>query len=130
MLIFWVALIRLRSQVQILVRPLGLASRFGLDPELAAQISPLQHVEKDLPPTLILIGSKDRFLDQNREFMSKAKELGVRVEIDVAEGQPHAYFNRSPWMEKTVSSADRFLVSLGYLTEEPPVDLPSSKKPR
>ena len=109
---------------------LDLGSRFGLDSELAARISPLQHVEKDLPPTLILIGSKDRFLDQNREFMSKAKELGVRVEIDVAEGQPHSYFNRSPWMEKTVSSADKFLVSLGYLTEEPRVELPSSEERR
>jgi acetyl esterase len=109
---------------------LDLGSRFGLDPELAARISPLQYVDKDLPPTLILIGSKDRFLVQNREFMSKAKELGVRVEIDVAEGQPHAYFNRSPWMEKTVSSADRFLVSLGYLTKEPRVELPSSGEQR
>ncbi len=94
---------------------------------MVARISPLQHITKDLPPTLILIGSKDRFLDQNREFMSKAKGLGVRVEIDLAEGQPHAYFNRSPWMEKTVDSADKFLVSLGYLAEEPRVELPSSK---
>jgi len=109
---------------------LDLASRFGLDPELAAQISPLQHVDGDLPPTLILIGSEDRFLDQNREFMSKAKELGVRIEMDLAKGQPHAYFNRSPWMEKTVLSADSFLVSLGYLAEEPPVELPSSEQPR
>ena len=107
---------------------LDLAPRFGIDGELAAKISPLQHVGKNLPPTLILIGSKDRFLGQNREFMSKAKELGVRVEIDLAEGQPHAYFNRSPWMEKTVSSADRFLVSLGYLAEEPRVELPTSKR--
>ena len=109
---------------------LDLAPRFGIDAELAARISPLQHITKDLPPTLILIGSKDRFLDQNREFMSKAKELGVRVEIDVAEGQPHAYFNRSPWMEKTVSVANRFLVSLGYLAEEPRAELPSSKERR
>jgi acetyl esterase len=109
---------------------LDLGSRFGLDRGLAAQISPLQHVEKGLPPTLILIGSKDRFLDQNREFMFKAKELGARVEMDVAEGQPHAFFNRSPWMEKTVESADRFLVSLGYLSEEPRVELPSSEKQR
>jgi acetyl esterase len=75
---------------------LDLASRFGLDPELAAQMSPLQHVSDGLPPTLILIGSKDGFLDQNWEFMSKAKDLGVEVEMDVAEGQPRSFFNRSP----------------------------------
>jgi acetyl esterase/lipase/nicotinamidase-related amidase len=102
------------------------AAEFGIAGELAVKISPLGHVTKGLPPTLILIGSEDRFLDQNRQFVSKATRLGVRVELDLAEGQPHAYFNRSPWMEKTVASADRFLVSLGYLGEEPRVALPSS----
>ena len=106
------------------------APQFGIDAEMAARISPLQYVKEDLPPTLILIGTKDRFLDQNKAFRAKAEELGVRVEIDLAEGQPHAYFNRSPWMEKTVASADKFLVSLGYLAEEPEVALPSTKKPR
>lgn len=106
---------------------LDLASRFGLEAKLAEKISPLRHVTKDLPPTLISIGSEDRFLEQNELFTSKAEQFGVRVEIDVAEGQPHSYFNRSPWLEKTVASADRFLVSLGYLTEEPRVELPSSQ---
>lgn len=105
---------------------LDLAARFGIGGEVAERISPLRHVTKDLPPTLILIGSEDRFLEQNRQFMSKAQGLGVRVELDLAEGQPHAYFNRSPWMEKTVDRADRFLVSLGYLGKEPRVELPAS----
>ena len=75
---------------------------------------------------MILIGSKDRFLEQNKQFASKGKQVGARVELDVAPGQPHAYFNRSPWLEKTVASADRFLVTLGYLKEEPRVELPTS----
>jgi acetyl esterase/lipase len=102
------------------------AAEFGIAGDIAARISPLQHVKKPLPPTLILIGSKDPFLDQNRQFVSKGSQLGVRVELDLAEGQPHAYFNRSPWLEKTVASADRFLVSLGYLDKEPEVELPVS----
>lgn len=106
------------------------APEFGIVGELAVKISPLQHVAKDLPPTLILIGSKDRFLGQNEQFAAKARRLGARVEIDLAEGQPHAYFNRSPWLEKTVASADRFLVSLRYLDEQPRVELPSSKPDR
>ena len=106
------------------------ASEFGIKGELAARISPLGHVTKDLPPTLILIGSKDPFLEQNRQFVSSGTELGARVELDLAEGQPHAYFNRSPWLEKTVASADRFLVSLGYLDEEPRVELPTSSPGR
>ncbi len=53
------------------------------------------------------------------------------------DGEPvpqYVYFNRSPWLEKTVASADRFLVSLGYLQEQPRVELPVSidarKSPR
>ena len=106
------------------------ASRLQLDQELATQISPLRHVAKGLPPTLILIGSEDRFLDQNKQFASKAKQLGARVEIDIAPGQPHAYFNRSPWMQKTVASANRFLISLAYLAEEPAIALPTPQKRR
>lgn len=106
------------------------APEFGIVGELAVRISPLQHVEKGLPPTLILIGSKDGFLEQNRQFVSKGKQLGARVELDLAKGQPHAYFNRSPWLEKTVASADHFLVSLRYLGEEPRVEPPSSTSGR
>lgn len=106
------------------------APEFGIVGDLAEKISPLQHVTQDVPPTLILIGSKDNFLEQNQQFMAKAKQLGAQVELDLAEGQPHAYFNRSPWMERTVASADRFLVSLGYLRDEPSVELPSSPPTR
>lgn len=102
------------------------AAEFGIVGELAVRISPLRHVTKSLPPTLILIGSEDRFLDQSRRFVSKGKQFGVRVELDLAKSQPHSYFNRSPWLEKTVASADRFLMSLGYLTEEPRAELPVS----
>lgn len=102
------------------------AREFKIVGELAHRISPLQHVTKDVPPTLILIGTKDNFLGQNRQFQSKATALGVRVEIDLAEGQPHAYFNRSPWLERTIDSADKFLMSLGYLKEAPRVELPKT----
>jgi acetyl esterase/lipase len=102
------------------------APEFGIVGDLALRISPLQHVTKDLPPTLILIGSEDRFLGQNRQFVSMGEKLGVRVELDLAEGQPHSYFNRSPWLGRTVASADRFLVSLGYLDKQPEVELPVS----
>ena len=49
------------------------------------------------------------------EFMKKSKELGHRAELFTAEGQPHGFFNRPPWLEKTTQRMDEFLVSLGYL---------------
>lgn len=106
------------------------AAEFGIDGKLAQMISPLQHVSSKLPPTLILIGSRDRFLEQNRKFKARAEQLGVQVRIELAEGQPHGYFNRSPWMEKTLQAADRFLRSNGYLQAQPQVDLPSNQVAR
>jgi hypothetical protein len=49
------------------------------------------------------------------EFMKKSKELGHRAELFTAEGQPHGFFNRPPWLEKTTQRMDEFLASLGYL---------------
>ena len=95
------------------------------DKKLLEQISPLRNLTAELPPTLILIGSKDGFFDQVDQFITAGKKLGVRMERFVAEGQPHALFNHSPWMEKTAVEADAFLQSLGYLKPEPKVPPPS-----
>ncbi|MHB0960031.1 MAG: alpha/beta hydrolase fold domain-containing protein [Pirellulaceae bacterium] len=51
-----------------------------------------------------------RWIRQN-----ESKELGHRAELFTAEGQPHGFFNRSPWLEKTTQRMDEFLASLSYL---------------
>jgi hypothetical protein len=48
----------------------------------------------------------------------------VRAEKYLAEGQPHGFFNRSPWRERTLIAADRFLASLGFLEGEPTIKVP------
>jgi hypothetical protein len=37
-----------------------------------------------------------------------------------AKDQPHGFFNRSPWRERTTARMDEFLTSLGYLSEPQP----------
>jgi hypothetical protein len=32
-----------------------------------------------------------------------------------AEDQPHGFFNRPPWLQRTTARMDEFLTSLGYL---------------
>ncbi len=75
---------------------------------------PLRDIRKGMPPTLVLIGTKDEFLPACQSFCAKGRELGARMEIELYEGQPHAFFNRSPWLEKTLERADRFLDALGF----------------
>jgi len=88
---------------------------------------PLDGMKQGMPPALIMIGSADKFLAACEEFVAKGRKLGNRVELEVYEGQPHAFFNRSPWMEKTVLRADEFLRSIGYLDEEPKVEPPTTE---
>jgi len=92
-----------------------LADRIGNDETLAAALSPTLHLTKDSPPTLILFGTADRLAAMGDEFMKKSQDLGHRAELFMAKDQPHGFFNRPPWLEKTTQRMDEFLVSIGYL---------------
>ena len=41
------------------------------------------------------------------------------VEVQMAEGEGHAFFNFQPWVDITLTAADRFLQKLGYLEGNP-----------
>jgi acetyl esterase/lipase len=101
-----------------------LMRRIDNDEAVGKAISPTLHLKKDSPPTLILFGTADRLLRQGEEFMEKSRELGHRAELFMAEGQPHAFFHRSPWYERTTQRMDEFLVSLGYLKGRPTIKVP------
>ncbi|MEK7953442.1 alpha/beta hydrolase [Luteolibacter soli] len=106
----------------------------GLEEAEARRISPALLDIKTLPPTLVMVGTKDRFHPQIRSFVDKSVAAGAKVEIFEAEGQPHGFFNKAPWQEKTTAQADAFLVRLGYLEKpsEPsaarPDESPSGKR--
>jgi acetyl esterase/lipase len=102
-----------------------LLQRIGNDEALGKIISPTLHLTKDTPPALLLYGTDDWLLGQGEEYVKRSKELGHRAELFTADGQPHGFFNRSPWREKTLRRADDFLGSLGYLEGEPTVQVPA-----
>jgi acetyl esterase/lipase len=93
--------------------------------DVGAAISPTRFLAKDAPPAIIFFGTDDRLAPQGHEYRDRGKELGCRVELFTAKGQPHGFFNRPPYCELTVCEADRFLVSLGYLAGEPTVTVPA-----
>jgi acetyl esterase/lipase len=102
-----------------------LLQRIGNDEALGKAISPTLHLSKDSPPTLLLYGTDDWLLGQGEEFLKRSKELGQRTELFTAEGQPHGFFNRPPWRERTLRRADEFLRSLGYLQGEATIRVPA-----
>lgn len=86
---------------------------------------PTPFLSKDTPPAILLFGSADRLLAQGRDYAARAKVLGVRAELFTGEGQPHGFFNRSPWTQVTARQVDLFLASLGYVQGEPALQLPA-----
>ncbi len=95
-----------------------LLERINNDVALGKAISPTLHLAKDSPPALVLFGDADPLLAQGEEFIARAKEVGCRAELYTAEGQPHGFFNRPPWLEKTTQRMDEFLTSIGYLSPQ------------
>ena len=101
--------------------------RIGRDQAVAKAISPLLHLRKESPPTLLLFGTDDFLFKQGEEFMQRSKEAGCRAEMYTAEKQPHGFFHKSPWYERTLYRTDEFLNSLGYLSGKPTITIPDSK---
>jgi acetyl esterase/lipase len=101
-----------------------LVQRFDGNKQRAEQLSPGLHLTKETPPALLMYGSEDKFLAQAKQYVARCQELGVRAELDIADKQGHAFFNRSPWKERTLARAEEFLTSLGYLEGKSLIKLP------
>ncbi len=87
--------------------------KFGCEP---TEISPIHHVKKGVPPTIIFHGKADTTVPYTtvEKFTEVMKAAGNRCDLIGYEGQPHSFFNKSKYAE-TLAAADDFLVSLGYL---------------
>lgn len=99
-------------------RMAGLADRMGVSP---VELSPIHHVRRGLPPTIIFHGQADTTVpfETARQYATKARGLGNQCKLVGYPGQPHGFFNESRGAkgryQETLQELDRFLVSLGYL---------------
>ncbi len=99
-------------------------ARLGDAKDLAEKLSPTLNLDKNTPPAVIFFGSADRLKVHGDGYWEKAEKLGVRADKYIADGQGHGFFNRSPWRERTLIVADKFLASLGFLEGEPTIGVP------
>lgn len=90
--------------------------------EAFARFSPLHNIRKGAPPTIFFLGTQDRLIPvETAKYYQKIMErVSSRCELRLYEGAGHGFFNfRNPeYYQATVSEADKFLQSLGYLEEE------------
>ena len=94
------------------------------------KFSPFHNVCADDPPAIVFLGSADKLIPVKtaHAFQAAMRKAGVRCELLIFEGKPHGFFNygregNRPYYE-TVTAADRFLASLGWLSGAPTLEQP------
>lgn len=88
--------------------------------------SPLHNIHEGAPPTIIFLGTQDQLIpvETAERYKRKMEEVGSRCEVVLYKGQGHGFFNyrNQRYYQKTVSEADRFLMSLGFLDAQPEIE--------
>ncbi|MFB0908025.1 MAG: alpha/beta hydrolase [Spirosomataceae bacterium] len=91
------------------------------------QFSPLHNIQKNAPPTIFFLGTQDALIPtETAEYYAKIMEkVGNRCDLKLYGGQIHGFFNYQniEYYKMTVSATDKFLQSLGYLTEKPKINI-------
>ena len=103
----------------------ALSASDAKDPE----VDFLQHIDADFPPAIAFFGSEDKWLHQGwnpaRETITSLG-LDDSIELWIANGQGHGFFNKQPWADITIAKADKFLKDLGFLEGEPNLTMPKT----
>lgn len=96
----------------------NLGNRLGADPEA---ISPIHHVRKGLPPTIIFHGEADQTIPFSsvRLFTEKMTEASNKCTLVGFENKGHGFFNyrdgQNSAYSETMEATTKFLSRLGYL---------------
>jgi acetyl esterase len=89
--------------------------------------SPLHNLKEGAPPTIIFLGTKDNLIPvETAEYYKTVMEkVGSKCVLKLYEGEGHGFFNYDKFenYKPTVSEADNFLQSLGYLKTEPTIKI-------
>jgi len=96
----------------------------------AEEASPLHHITRDTPPTIIFHGTADKTVPFSNAtaFCAEMKKSGNVCQLVPFEGKGHGFFNVNKpddqSQRETLQRADAFLVSLGFMQALPKNDQP------
>jgi len=95
--------------------------------EAYPSFSPLHNIRAGAPPTILFLGTEDKLIPvETAEYYKVVMDkVGSRCDLLLYEGQGHGFFNygNMEYYIKTVSAANDFFISLGYLEEEPEIKI-------
>lgn len=94
----------------------------------ARDFSPMEHLDRSLPPTIIFQGTADIVAPSAQEFCRRARTLEAQCDVVMYPGAPHGftevwlglqdpatYSNTEFWASDTSRRTDDFLTALGWL---------------
>jgi acetyl esterase len=100
---------------------------FATDDDQDAEIDILRFIKPDLAPAIVFFGDKDPWKKGWDVAHSKWKSVGNnQIDLQIATGQSHSFFNKDPWQSVTLIAADQFLVKQGLLSGEPTKPMPAT----
>jgi acetyl esterase/lipase len=87
------------------------------------KFSPIDNIKKGLPPSLVMLGTKDNLIPVKtaERFKALAEKVNARCDLKLYEDQQHGFFNYNRNKEmhsKTNADMDAFLTSIGYLKKK------------
>lgn len=95
--------------------------------EAFKDFSPLHNIREGAPPTIFFLGTEDRLIpvETAQYYKTVMEKVGSRCDLFLYEGQGHGFFNYTQieYYKLTMIEANRFLISLGYLDEEPVIEV-------
>lgn len=95
------------------------------------EFSPAHNISADDPPTVIFLGSEDAVIsvETTKDFQTQLQKLGVKCDLHVYAGQKHGFYGKGnpQYFYETVTTADRFLATLGWLKGPPTLEKPPQK---
>lgn len=100
---------------------------FSPDDSRDPEVDVLRHATGELPPAIAFFGDQDTWLKGWNAAHEKWRSHGVKaIDLQIAPGQAHSFFNKDPWQTVTLIAADRFLARLGLLAGDPTKAMPAS----
>lgn len=100
---------------------------FSPDDGKDSEIDVLKHLSADLPPAIVFFGENDGWLLGWSKAHKKWKSLGTDgIDLRIAPGESHGFFNQPAWRTVTLIAADKFLVQQNLLTGQPTLAMPPS----
>ncbi len=83
---------------------------FDANRELAKELSPVTHPDRDSAPILLIHSKSDKTVPyaQSLEMLERCRKAGVSAELVTIEDAPHAFWNGEKWFGDVIEKSAEF----------------------